>query len=188
MKQILRRIYVYFLLGKLTIGYKVLGIEYINRYLTSATQNVRDILNHFGASICDNAIVHGPLTIHNAENDYSKLSVGHGVHIGRDVFLDLTENIYIGDHSIISMRCILLTHQDVGNRPLKKHYPRRTNPLIISRGCYIGCNVTILCGVSVGEFAVVGSGAVVTKDLPTNILAIGIPAKIVKNFDFKHEN
>ncbi len=50
---------------------------------------------------------------------------------------------------------------------------------IIKKGCSIGANATILCGIKIGEYALVGAGAVVTKDIPNRALVVGNPAKII---------
>jgi len=51
---------------------------------------------------------------------------------------------------------------------------------LIKKGASIGSSSTILCGVTVGENAIVGAGAVVTKDVPPNTVVAGVPAKIVR--------
>ena len=53
--------------------------------------------------------------------------------------------------------------------------------IIIEDNCWIAANVTILGGVKISSGSVVGAGAVVTKDIPANSVAIGVPAKVVKN-------
>ena len=50
----------------------------------------------------------------------------------------------------------------------------------IKNGASIGSSATIMCGVTIGEKAIVGAGAVVTKDVPPNSIVAGVPAKIIK--------
>jgi UDP-2-acetamido-3-amino-2,3-dideoxy-glucuronate N-acetyltransferase len=52
------------------------------------------------------------------------------------------------------------------------------------KGASIGSNATILCGITIGENALVGAGAVVTKDVPANSIVAGNPAKIIKKIEF----
>jgi acetyltransferase-like isoleucine patch superfamily enzyme len=73
-------------------------------------------------------------------------------------------------------------------------YPRATNldgslktegdwsvtPILIKRGASIGTNATILCGVTIGENAIVGAGSVVTRDVPDKAIVAGVPARILK--------
>ncbi len=55
-------------------------------------------------------------------------------------------------------------------------------PTPVGRGATIGANATIICGNTIGEYALIGAGAVVTKDVPEYSVVIGAPAKVVKNF------
>jgi acetyltransferase-like isoleucine patch superfamily enzyme len=61
--------------------------------------------------------------------------------------------------------------------------------VVIGKGVWIGANVTVLSGVEIGDFAVVGAGSVVTKNIPPRAVAVGIPARVVKWVDpeFKRE-
>jgi acetyltransferase-like isoleucine patch superfamily enzyme len=53
-------------------------------------------------------------------------------------------------------------------------------PTLIGEGCWLGAKVVVLDGVSVGERAVLGAGAVVTKNIPSHTVAVGVPAKVVE--------
>lgn len=50
----------------------------------------------------------------------------------------------------------------------------------IKKGASIGSSATILCGITIGENSIIGAGAVVTKDIPANSLAVGVPARVIK--------
>lgn len=67
--------------------------------------------------------------------------------------------------------------------PRSKQYPDKFDSIIIKEGASIGANATILPGVCVGERAMVGAGAVVTKDVPPKAVVLGNPAKIVRYID-----
>ena len=56
-------------------------------------------------------------------------------------------------------------------------------PVRIKRGAWVGANATILPGVTVGEYAIVAAGSVVTKDVPDYAVAAGNPAKVIKTLD-----
>jgi acetyltransferase-like isoleucine patch superfamily enzyme len=53
-------------------------------------------------------------------------------------------------------------------------------PTVVKRGASIGSNATILCGVTIGEGAMVGAGAVVTRDVPANMVVAGVPARVLR--------
>jgi acetyltransferase-like isoleucine patch superfamily enzyme len=56
-------------------------------------------------------------------------------------------------------------------------------PTLIKRGASIGSSATIVCGVTIGERAMVGAGAVVTKDVPANTLVVGNPARVLRKLE-----
>lgn len=64
--------------------------------------------------------------------------------------------------------------------PRSKQYPDRFSGITLKKGASIGANATILPGVTVGESAMVGAGAVVTKDVPDYAVVVGNPAKIIR--------
>jgi maltose O-acetyltransferase len=154
------------------------GIEAINRRLLRVDR-VEEILIEFGASIGRDTVLHGPLVIHNAKGDYHHLEVGDDVHVGRLVILDLAERVVLERETVISMGCTILTHSDVGDRALAKSYPRRTASVRIGPGASLGANVTVLAGCTIGSQAVVGAGAVVTRTVPDETVAAGVPARPV---------
>lgn len=63
----------------------------------------------------------------------------------------------------------------------------RYKPVVIGQGVWIGSNVTILPGVTIGDQAVIGAGAVVNKDIPPRAIAVGVPARVIKMIDDKNQ-
>ena len=63
----------------------------------------------------------------------------------------------------------------------RAHEPRKASyaPTLVRRGATIGANATIVCGVTIGAYAMIGAGAVVTRDVPAHALAVGVPARCV---------
>jgi len=116
------------------------------------------------------------------------VKVGKRSHIARFVFIDdrNPDLVEIGNGVAITVRVMILCHQ----RDLSKYKPGmyamecpfKEGKVIIKDGAHIGIGAIILPGVTIGEGAVIGAGAVVTKDVPAYSLAIGIPAKIIKNY------
>jgi len=151
------------------------------------TQLIAPILRQYGAQIGAHVRFRAPLTIHNAalnpEPFYRNLTVGNNCYFGRELFLDLQDRVVIEDNVTISHRVMILTHTDVGESPLKDGpFPPSQAPVTIRRGAYIGAGVTILPGVEIGECAVVGAGAVVTKDVPARTAVAGVPARVIKTY------
>jgi len=149
------------------------------------TQEIAPTLRAFGARIGANVRFRSPLVIHNSRAErrryYENLQVGDDCYLGRELFLDLQDQIVIEDQVTISHRVMILTHTDAGNSPLKdKVINTEQAPVIIRRGAYIGANVTILEGVEIGESSVVGAGAVVTRSVPASSVVAGVPARVLK--------
>ena len=155
------------------------GIEAINARLL-VLPRVEDVLEEFGARIERPSVVHGPLVMHNAERDYANLRLGRNVHVGRLVLLDLAAPIDIEADCTVSMGTTILTHADVGDRPLAARYPRIVEPARLGAGSYLGANVTVLPGCHIGREAVVGAGAVVTRPVPDGAVVAGVPARVLE--------
>jgi acetyltransferase-like isoleucine patch superfamily enzyme len=62
---------------------------------------------------------------------------------------------------------------------LKVQSDEEVIPTLVKRGASIGTSATILCGITIGENALVGAGSVVTKDVPSNSIALGVPARVI---------
>ncbi len=109
----------------------------------------------------------GKITIRDrvAINSFCRL-FGHGT-------IEIGEDTQIGPGSLITTT----EHDYQGD--LKEHFL----PVVIGRGAWIGANVTILAGVDIGDFAVVGAGSVVTKNIPPRSIAVGIPARVIRQLD-----
>lgn len=123
-------------------------------------------LRQFGAAVASDVVVAGPISIVNADHDFRNLTIERGSHVGSEVFIDLADRVSVGAGATISMRTMILTHFDAGRSPLAARYPRKTGPVTIGPGAYIGAGATILLGVTVGEEALIPAGSIVTRDVP----------------------
>jgi acetyltransferase-like isoleucine patch superfamily enzyme len=86
--------------------------------------------------------------------------------------------IYIGEDTQVGPGTLITTTgHDYGSRNLETHY----KPVEIGDRTWIGANVTILQGVKIGNDVVIGAGAVVVKDVPSNSMAAGVPARVMKS-------
>jgi len=70
-----------------------------------------------------------------------------------------------------------------GVKPYRYQPIFNIKPVTIKKGCWIGQNVVILPGVTIGEFTIIGANSVVTKSIPQNSIALGSPARVVKRWD-----
>ncbi|MGZ4256147.1 MAG: acyltransferase [Gaiellaceae bacterium] len=160
----------------LALAYRRIGIAAVNRRLLLEPR-CEALLARYGATVGAGCVLHGPLVIHNAEPDYRKLSIGDNVHIGPLTVLDLAEELTIEDDATVSMSSTILTHADVGDRPLAEAYPRVSKPTRIGAGAWLGASSTVLPGADVGARAVVGAGSVVLEPVPEGDVVGGVPAR-----------
>lgn len=114
------------------------------------------------------------------------VKIGKNTHIGPMVTIDdvYPNFVIIEDGVSLAGQIFILTH----NKPLDYHkYLSEAflGPVIIKKNAWIAIGVIILPGVTIGEGAIVASGAVVTKDVPPNTMVGGIPAKVIKEFEMK---
>ena len=107
---------------------------------------------------------------------------GKNVKIGKNVVIQTNSlfmsagGITIEDDVLVAANAQLISN----NHDPEEHQILTCKPVVLKRNCWIGAGATILPGVTVGENAIVGAGAVVTKDVEPNTVVGGIPAKLIK--------
>ncbi len=111
-------------------------------------------------SFGQNCVVGSNVNIGNGVKVQNNVSIYEGVEIEDDVFLG-PSMVFT---NVINPRAFIQRKEEFKKTLLKK-------------GCSVGANATIVCGVTIGEFAFIGSGAVVTKDVKPYALMVGVPAK-----------
>jgi acetyltransferase-like isoleucine patch superfamily enzyme len=115
------------------------------------------------------------------------VDVGRRVFIGTEVFIDDAEpsSVTIEDDVTVIAQSTILghTYYPLHFRGLLGDETRREGQrTVIRRGAYLGLRSTILAGVTVGEYAIIGAGSVVTADVPPYTIVVGVPAKVVREF------
>jgi acetyltransferase-like isoleucine patch superfamily enzyme len=137
---------------------------------------IRKLLNRITATEIDTTTaIFPPFQINYGKNT----KIGKSVFINFDcTFLDLG-GITIEDNVMLAPKVSLLSE----GHPIsaKERQTLTTGKIHIKRNAWIGANATILQGVTIGENSVVAAGAVVSKDVPDNVIVGGIPAKILKS-------
>ncbi|RAP47120.1 MAG: acetyltransferase [Methanosphaera sp. rholeuAM6] len=120
---------------------------------------------------------------------YFNCDNGKNIFVGTNFFanyhvtiLDVNE-VHIGDNVMIGPNTLISTvGHPISPRGRRDHIAV-TEPVTIGDDVWIGGNVTILPGVTIGSNVVIGAGAVVTGDIPDNSLAVGVPAKVIKEIE-----
>ena len=110
----------------------------------------------------------------------NKVKLGKGVFINHSAILSASGGIEFEDGSMAApgLRIATINH-DMNERHTTYTYGKVT----IKKNAWLGMNVTVCPGVTIGEYAVVAAGAVVTKDIPPYAVAGGVPAKVIRYLD-----
>ncbi len=113
---------------------------------------------------------------------------GKNITIGKNVFINSgcrfqdQGGITIEDGALIGHNAVLATlNHDFHPQKRSDLHPA---PIHIGKNVWLGANVTVLPGTSIGDGAVIAAGSVVTKDIPSNTVAAGVPAKVIRKLDF----
>ena len=90
------------------------------------------------------------------------------------------QGIYVGENTLVASRTTILCHEHVKREDKDPRNPWVTNTYI-GKNCFIGVGVTILPGVNIGDEVIIGASSVVTKDIPSNSVAVGNPARVIRS-------
>jgi acetyltransferase-like isoleucine patch superfamily enzyme len=113
---------------------------------------------------------------------WERLVIGNGTSIHANTWIDSFGTVTIGNSVAIAHNSsILSSDHDWSDKTIPiKDNPCLASPVVIADDVWIGCGCRVLSGVHIGQRTVIGAGSVVTRDIPCNSLAIGIPAKIIR--------
>ena len=111
---------------------------------------------------------------------------GRHVHLGKNVytnfgvtFVDDT-HIYVGDYTMIGPNVTIATAGHPVDPDLRRQGLQYNLPVHIGKNCWLGAGVVVLPGVTIGDNTVIGAGSVVTKDIPSGVVAVGNPCRILR--------
>jgi len=119
----------------------------------------------------------------------AKLSYPHNISIGANCHInhlgclqaDEDAKIIIGDNFLMGPGTMLFaSNYSIAQGTLMREQPLRQKDIVIGNDVWLGANVVVTSGATIGDGAVIGAGSVVTKDIPVNAIAAGIPAKVLK--------
>ena len=133
---------------------------------------IRDYCNIFGCKIGDYCKIGAFVEIQKDVTIGDSCAIEPFVFIPRGVTIE--DEVFIGPH-------VCFTND---KKPRAVNPGWKVIPTTVKKGASIGANSTILCGITIGEKAMIAAGSVVTKDVPPNTLVAGNPAKIVKKIDW----
>lgn len=135
-----------------------------------------EFTNLYGCEIGDNSKVGAFVEIQK------NAKIGKNVKVSSHTFIcegvTIEDDVFIGHNvSFINDKYPRATTENGG---LQTEADWKVVPTLVKRGASIGTSSTILCGVTIGERAIVGAGSVVTKDVPAGVIVVGVPARMRK--------
>lgn len=111
---------------------------------------------------------------------------GHHVHFGKNIYANFNltlvddTHIYVGDYTMFGPNVTVATAGHPILPRLRQEGYQYNAPVHIGKNCWLGAGVIIVPGITIGDNVVIGAGSVVTKDLPSNVVAVGNPCKILR--------
>lgn len=136
------------------------------------TDEYNDLVNQLFGEFGEGSRLMTPTTVVRGQN----VKIGKRVVIMNNSLFMSAGGITIEDDVLVAANTQLISN----NHDPGEHMVITCKPVVLKRNCWIGAGATILPGVTVGENAIVGAGAVVTKDVEPNTVVGGIPAKLIK--------
>ena len=114
---------------------------------------------------------------------------GKHVHFGDGVYANFgltcvdDTHIYVGSHTLFGPNVVLATAGHPMMPELRKHGIQYNMPIHIGENCWLGAGVIVVPGVTIGDNVVIGATSVVTKDIPSNSVAMGSPCRVVRQIN-----
>lgn len=184
-------------------GYALAGMNPLGFIAPSA------VIYHSDLRLGKNVFVDDRVLIF-CDKDGGPVEIGDRVRIFRDTIIDTGEGgsvkighdtsihprcqlnsylapIIIGEGVLIAANCLFYPHDHsfIPGKPIFQQPIHSKGPIIIGDYSWLGAGVIVLGGVEIGSGAVIGAGAVVTKNIPDNAIAFGVPARVIKMRDQK---
>ena len=121
----------------------------------------------------------------------SQLIIGNNVMANYRLHIGVSDFVSIGENTLFGSDCLVMDHLHgcyTGKKSIHPNTPPNqrdlfSKPIKIGKNCWLGDKVCVLPGVTIGDGVIIGAGSIVTHDLPENTVAVGTPAKVIKNFD-----
>lgn len=146
-------------------------------YTPQAEREKRRMLRELFAEAGEGAYIQAP---------YHAMWGGRHVHLGKNVYVNFNctfvddAKIYIGDGTMIAPNVTIIAASHPVSPKLRAEGYGCNWPVHIGKNVWIASNVTILPGVRIGDNTVIGAASVVTRDIPANVIAVGSPARVLR--------
>ncbi|MGO4927094.1 sugar O-acetyltransferase [Fundicoccus sp. Sow4_F4] len=136
----------------------------------------QSLIKEIFASVGENVTIETPFNANWGLNT----SLGKNFYSNFNMTLVDDADIIIGDYVKFGPNCVLTTASHPIEPSLRRQAYQFNRPIVIADNVWLGSNVVVFGGVSIGENSVIGAGSIVTKDVPANVVAYGNPCKVIR--------
>ena len=136
-----------------------------------------EMLKDMFAEIGENCYIEPPL---HANWGGKHCHFGKGVYANFNLTLVDDTHIYVGDYTLFGPNVVVATAGHPIDPELREKTYQYNFPVRIGRNCWIGAGAVIVPGITIGDNVVIGAGSVVTKDIPSNVVAVGNPCRVIR--------
>lgn len=154
---------------------KALCFEY-NQLSPNEKDAQRVILNKLLGKMGKEVIVTPPFWCDYGYN----ISVGDYFYSNHNLIITDGAKVTFGDHVFIAPNCCFTTAEHALDPEMRKAGIEVAKPITVGNNVWIGAGSTILAGVTIGDNSVIGAGSVVKKSIPENVVAVGVPCKVLR--------
>ena len=109
--------------------------------------------------------------------------MGNNVYVNFNLTLVDDADVFIGDHTMIGPNVTIATANHPLEPALREKALQYNTPVHIGKNVWIGAGAILLPGVHIGDHSIIGAGSIVTKDIPSMVVAVGNPCRILKQID-----
>ena len=135
-----------------------------------------EILNKILGKTGDVFIIEQPFMCDYGYN----IEIGENFGANHNLLILDSAKVVFGNNVMVGPNCSFITTKHPSLPNVRQQGVQWAEPIIIKNNVWICANVTVLAGVTIGENSIIGAGSIVTRDIPPNSFAVGIPCKVVK--------
>ena len=153
------------------------GLWEFNRLKPSELEKKHQYMREVFAACGENCYIELPF---HANWGGSHVHFGSGVYANSDLTLVDDGHIYVGDKVMFGPNVTVATANHPLDAELRARGLQYNKDMYIGENAWIGANVVIVPGVHIGKNSIIGAGSVVTKDIPDDVLAVGVPCRVLR--------
>ncbi len=140
------------------------------------TEEQREILSSLLGKMGEEVIIVPPFWCDFGYN----IEVGSRFYANHNFIVQDGAKVTFGDNVFIAPNCTITTAEHAIDPQMRAEGTEISKPVTVGNNVWIGVGATVLAGVTIGDNSVIGAGSVVTKDIPANVVAVGVPCRVLR--------